>query len=98
MVQSMIDSLAPTLGLTPARWTHPGPRRGPGRVKRAIKAALFALAGVLIGLDITLAAPFGAGHGETFSHYASRHIETWGGPVCTVLDAFDPDHCRKVTY
>jgi hypothetical protein len=67
-------------------------------VKRWIKAVLFALAGVLIGLDITLAAPFGARHGETFSHYANRHIDSWGGPVCAVLDAFDPGHCGKVRY
>jgi hypothetical protein len=67
-------------------------------VKRAIKAVLFAIAGVLIGLDITLAAPFGARHGETFSHYAARHIESWGWVICAPLDVIDPGHCAKVRY
>jgi hypothetical protein len=54
--------------------------------------------GVLIAADIVGAALIGAKHGETISHYAGRNADTWGKPICAVLDVFDKDHCVKVTY
>lgn len=54
--------------------------------------------GVAIAVDITAASLIGARHGETVSHFASRHRETWGAPICAALNVFDRDHCDKVTY
>jgi hypothetical protein len=54
--------------------------------------------GVLVALDILVAALAGAHHGETISHAAQRHRDTWGGPVCAMLDIPDPGHCARVTY
>lgn len=56
------------------------------------------LFGIAVALDILLAAFIGANRGETVSHYANRHRDTWGGPVCAVLDTLDPNHCANVRY
>jgi LDH2 family malate/lactate/ureidoglycolate dehydrogenase len=53
---------------------------------------------VLVALDILLAALLGGHTGETVSHMAQRHRDTWGGAVCAVLDALDPEHCATVRY
>lgn len=77
----------------------PGPTRSPPRARAGLTAAVLAyILAVLVGCDITVGAMIGARPGETISHYANRHRATWGGPVCAVLDAIDPDHCARVTY
>lgn len=53
----------------------------------------------IVAVDILIAALlFGARPGETISHMAGRKLDSWGGPLCAILDRIDPDHCAKVRF